>query len=345
MAKKLSIRGRKAIAVVLLVSIVVVNVSIRVKNTESVDPLFTLVAKGFTPTHMDILFLIKQQLARIGINLDVLWVDVPDGDTTKIRNYDLTIIEFRNYMLDDPFFADFYSENGTINVSGYETSIDWDEELVTGKNEWYIQTGLQMTPNDSQDRMNLCWEWQNYLLDDILPCLPLFSKVDDNSTFQFLAFNLREVRPIIGSREPAQGYPYKSTGLAVRKAITYAIDREEIKNIVLGDDYEIIHHPINPTLDSWLNPNVVRYCHDLQAARDFMITGGAYQDWPRKKYTYIGYGSWPNWEDVCSKNMITYSNPGFDIFFTIIVLVVLSQIFLINRLKIMFGKKDNKLEK
>lgn len=322
-------------------SIVVVNVSIQVKNTESIDPFFTLVAKGFTPTQMDILFLIKQQLARIGINLDVLWVDVPDGDTTKIRNYDLTIIEFRNYMLDDPFFADFYSENGTINVSGYETSIDWDEELLTGKNEWYIQTGLQMTPNDSQDRMNLCWEWQNYLLDDVLPCLPLFTKIDDNSTFQFLVFNLREVRPVIGSREPAQSYVQKSVGLAVRKAIAYAIDREEIKNIVLGDDYEIIHHPISPILSSWLNPNVVRYCHDLTAARDFMQTN-MYGLWLPTKYTYIGYGNWPNWEDVYSKNMITYSNPGFDIFCSIIVLVILSQIFLINRLKTTDVKKDNK---
>jgi len=138
LAKKLRIRGRKAFAVVLLMSIVVVNVSIQVKNTDSIDPFFTLVAKGFTPTQMDILFLIKQQLARIGINLDVFWVDMPDGDTTKIRDYDLTIIEFQDYMMDDPFFADFYSENGTINVSGYETGIDWDEELGTGKNEWYI---------------------------------------------------------------------------------------------------------------------------------------------------------------------------------------------------------------
>jgi len=323
------------------VSIVVVNVSIQVKNTESIDPLFTLVAKGFTPTQMDMLFLIKQQLARIGINLDVLWVDMPDGDATKIRDYDLTIINFHDYMMDDPFFADFYSENGSNNVSGYESSIDWDEELGTGKNEWYIQTGLQMTPNDSQERINLCWEWQNYLLDDILPGLPLFTKVDDNSAFQILVFNMREVRPIIGSRVPAPGYPYKSIGLGVRKAITYAIDREEIKNIVLGDDYEIIHHPISPIMSSWLNPNVVRYCHDLTAARDFM-QAIMYDLWPPTKYTYIGYGSWPNWEDVCSKNMITYKYPGFDIFCTIIVLVILSQIFLINSLKTTFVKKDNK---
>lgn len=322
-------------------SIVVVNVSIQVKNTESVDPFFTLVAKGFTPTQMDMLFLIKQQLARIGINLDVLWVDMPDGDTTKIRDYDLTIIDFQDYIMDDPFFADFYSENGTINVSGYESSIDWDEELGIGKNDLYIQTGLQMTPNDSQERINLCWEWQNYLLDDILPSLPLFTKVDDNSTFQILVFNLREVRPIIGSREPAPSYPSKSVGLGVRKAITYAIDRKEIKNIVLGDAYEIIHHPISPKMISWLNPDVVRYCHDLTAARDFMQTIMYDLHWiPNYEYTYIGYGDWPNWEDVCSKNMITYSNPGFDIFFTILVLVILSQIFQINRLKTKYMKKD-----
>jgi len=218
-------RNKKTIVFVLILLIAISSASYFIPKTESMDPFFTLVAKCFTPTQMDIMFLIKQQIARVGINLDVIKVDMPDDDTTKIRNYDLTIMEFNNetivdfeqYQIDDPFFADFYSENGSINVSGYDTGIDWYEELGTGKNEWFIQTGLQLTPNDSQERINLCWEWQHYMMDKILPCLPLFIHKDDNSSLQLLVFNLRQVRPVIGKRDLAPGNTNYKIGLAVRK--------------------------------------------------------------------------------------------------------------------------------
>jgi len=143
---------------------------------------------------------------------------------------------------------------------------------------------------------------------EILPCLPLFAHKNDNSSLQLLVFNLREVRPILGNRDPCPGYPTKSIGLTVKKAISYAINREEIKRVALGDDYEIIHHPINPTNKSWLNPNGVKYCHNKQIANNYIDHAGYAIGWN----PYWGeQDDWPDWEDVCSPGTPTIEVNGF----------------------------------
>ena len=152
-------------------SIVVASMSIQVKNTESPDPFFTLVAKCYTPTQMDILFMLKQQLEPISINLDIILMEwghlfQPDPDLASIVDYDLAIIEFNNetnisyhnLLGTDPYFTDLYSENGSIVTLGYESSYDWDEELGIGRNEWYIQNGKQMISNNSLNQKEFCWE-------------------------------------------------------------------------------------------------------------------------------------------------------------------------------------------
>ncbi len=335
-------RYKKTIVFVLISLISINSVSYFTPKTESIDPMFFLEAKCYKTKHLDYLNLIKQQLARIGIHLIIEYVNLSEigflGGLIAFRDFDFEIIEFPCSAFDNPFNPELYSENGSLNLAVYHTSMDWDTELGTGRNEWYIQTGLQMTPNNSQERLNLCWDWQHYLMDDILPCLPLFAHKNDSSSLELLVFNLREVRPILGNRSPCVGYPAKSMGLGWRKAISYAINREEIKRVALGDDYEIIHHPINPTNKSWLNPNGVKYCHDLTATRDFMDTVGLGCWAPGP---YIGYGRWPRWEDVCAKNLTTIKSPGFEVLCAVIVLIILSQVFLINRLKTLKEKKAN----
>ncbi|TET28124.1 MAG: hypothetical protein E3J70_10600, partial [Candidatus Heimdallarchaeota archaeon] len=202
---------------------------------------------------------------------------------------------------------------------------DWDEELGTGRNEWYIQTGLEMTPNDSQERINLCWEWQHYLIDEVLPCLPLFTHENDNYTLQLLVFNLREIRPILGNRHPCSFYTNKSSGLGVRKAISYAINREEIRKVVLGDDYEIFHHPISPAFNEWLNPDIFNFCHNLQVAKNYMAVTGFYGYWP---YDWGGYGAWPDWEDICSPKTPSISVNGFGLEIAVFCLTICTISFL-----------------
>jgi ABC-type transport system substrate-binding protein len=86
----------------------------------------------------------------------------------------------------------------------------------------------------------------------------------------FFGYNMRPVRPYIGSREPTKGDPNISVGLAIRKAISYAIDREEMNNIIHGGKYTITDYPIYQKMGVWCNPNIIRYNHDLEKARYYL---------------------------------------------------------------------------
>ena len=151
-------------------------------RTHSYDPFFTLsvrhVGGGDGPDYLN---LIKQQLLRIGINLDVHLFDwgamIPESDywTTP---WDMQIASFGGYSRKDPDFTGVYNENGSLNFFSYHTSMDWDEELGTGKNEWYIKTGREILPPYSQERINHYWEWEDYLMDKILPVQPLIIPMD-----------------------------------------------------------------------------------------------------------------------------------------------------------------------
>jgi len=74
--------------------------------------------------------------------------------------------------------------------------------------------------------------------------------------FGFFGYNMRPIRPDIGSPFAAPGDPSMSVGLAIRKAISYAANIEEMNNIVHGGEYTLIHHPIYAKLGIWCNPNV-----------------------------------------------------------------------------------------
>jgi peptide/nickel transport system substrate-binding protein len=89
-----------------------------------------------------------------------------------------------------------------------------------------------------------------------------------------LMFNLREDRPIIASQEPAPGDPSITKGLAIRKAISYAIDREEINQVLFGGEYILQDHPISIILGKWCYPDIIRYNYDLDKAKEYMQIAG-----------------------------------------------------------------------
>ncbi|MHA1354534.1 MAG: ABC transporter substrate-binding protein [Candidatus Heimdallarchaeota archaeon] len=126
---------------------------------------------------LDNLYLLKDQLRVIGIDLDVNYVNPFDylylgyqGDISAGKLYG-------GQGIVDPDYTGIYNENGSFNIYfGYRTEMDWSEELGTGKNEWYMDHGRKMIPPYSEERIQHYWEWEQYLMDELLLTQPLFTQ-------------------------------------------------------------------------------------------------------------------------------------------------------------------------
>ncbi|MHA1557372.1 MAG: ABC transporter substrate-binding protein, partial [Candidatus Heimdallarchaeota archaeon] len=97
---------------------------------------------------------------------------------------------------------------------------------------------------------------------------------DTKSYLGFFGYNMRPTQPIIGNPDPAPGDPSITVGLAIRKAISYALDIEEINDVVHRGEFTITDHPIYYKMGIWCNPNIIRYNHDLDKAREYMAIAG-----------------------------------------------------------------------
>ena len=156
---------------------VVSSVGVQPIKTDAAEPVFTLVAKtnggGVRPDYLNFL---KQHLARIRINLDVIVQDWPTfvGELIAFRDFDICYVSLGGGGA-DPDFTGIYDENGSLNLFGYHTSMDWDEDKGTGLNEWYMKQGTLIMPPDSEERVQHYWAWQQYMMDKILPLAPTYS--------------------------------------------------------------------------------------------------------------------------------------------------------------------------
>ncbi len=152
------------------------------------------------------------------------------------------------------------------------------------------------------------------------------------NSISILGFNMRENRAMIGSLEDCQVITGKSKGLAIRKAISYAINRQEIQRIIFGLDKEITTGPLHPLMGLWRNPDMIKYCCNLDVARRFLTIAGFDLSWcgqPQGSY------EWPDWETLCSGEIptsiqTTISVNGLGTIFLFSFLLCLSGIFLIK---------------
>ena len=173
--KKTGIKAKITVGVILTIfalSLVVLPPN----NTKAIDPFFTLVAKTGDSVGADYLNFVRQHCARIGINLDVQVLDWPSfvGELIAFRDFDLCCVGLSGGGA-DPDFSGVYDENGSLNLFGYDTSMDWDEDLGTGINEWYMKQGTLIMPPDSEERVQHYWAWEQYLMDKICPMKVLYS--------------------------------------------------------------------------------------------------------------------------------------------------------------------------
>ena len=147
-----------------------------IPKTEAIEPFFTLVGKTGDSVGADYLNFISQQLAKIGINLDVQVLDWPAfvGELLAFRDFDLCVLSLGGGGA-DPDFTGVYDENGSLNLFGYHTSMDYNETLGTGINEWYMKQGNLIMPPDSSERVQHYWAWEDYMMDKICPLKPMYA--------------------------------------------------------------------------------------------------------------------------------------------------------------------------
>ena len=149
--------------------------SFSILKVDSFEPFFTLTATtnggGVRPDYLNLL---RDYLRNINIELEIVTFSYWDIWWSPWWDADIMYLALSGGG-EDPDFTGVYDENGSLNMFGYHTSMDWDEELGTGKNEWYMDYGNQIMPPDSKERIQHYWQWEEYLMDKICPMLPTFA--------------------------------------------------------------------------------------------------------------------------------------------------------------------------
>ncbi|NHK30249.1 MAG: hypothetical protein FK730_02780 [Asgard group archaeon] len=176
-------RKKKQIIVTISISLLMTSFLItNIQKVENVDPMFTLVAiiadnVWNDPVYLNYLYIIKHQLKRIGINLAIELLEWNDflERLTITHDFDMVIFPFSHIPLED-YINVFFSENGSLNIFGYYIEMDFDENVDNGKNEFFIKQINSILPPNSIQRYEMVWDWQFHIMDNIVPCLPLFSE-------------------------------------------------------------------------------------------------------------------------------------------------------------------------
>ena len=156
------------------------------QKAEAKTPLLKLKANNPYRYYLDILDILSDQLRVIGIDLEVSWID---HFSYLYFGYsgDISMSGLNGWGI-DPDFTGVYNENGSLNILfNYRTDMDWDEELGTGKNEWYLKYGRQMTPPYSEERIQHYWNWEQYMMDELLIMQPLFTRKEYETLWSNLA--------------------------------------------------------------------------------------------------------------------------------------------------------------
>ena len=148
-------RNKKIFTIVILIGVLTVGFynTPQVK-TNSIDPFFTLVMKVHSIYWQDYANLIRQHIAKIGINLDIIVLDYPTfiGELLFYHDYDL----IESFMPPIGLEADLrsvYSEDGVLNIYGYSADSDYNDTYGTGINKWYLQEAAEMLPLYSEEKI------------------------------------------------------------------------------------------------------------------------------------------------------------------------------------------------
>ena len=95
--------------------------------------------------------------------------------------------------------------------------------------------------------------------------------------YLFIFYNLK--RPFLGGADnfvflDAAGKEAYTKGVAVRKAMNYAIDREEMNQVLHDGEYTLCHNPMYLYTAFYYYDDVIKYYKDLDAAIEWLGYAG-----------------------------------------------------------------------
>ena len=97
------------------------------------------------------------------------------------------------------------------------------------------------------------------------------------SSLTFMFYNLR--RPFIGGVDnfvwlDEPGKEEYTVGLAVRKAINYAINRDEINAVIHDGEYQVAHSVVYPSQAFYYYNDIIKYNYDVDASFEWLEAAG-----------------------------------------------------------------------
>ncbi len=132
-------------------------------------------------------------------------------------------------------------------------------EFKAGKLDW---TGLTAFPKDRQQmQADARFVIQSYMA----------------ASMTFMFYNMR--RPFVGGTDnnvylTAPGKEEYTKGCAVRKAMSYAVDRDEMNQVIHDGEYLLAHSVIYPYTAFYYYNDIIKYTRDLDAAVDWLSAAG-----------------------------------------------------------------------
>ncbi len=265
---------KSKIFVILFMSFFVLTVFTTFITAED-EEVATLTILIYNSTNKEIALNIEENLQEIGITVILDYEDSFSIFIARLldRDFDLAIVCISS-PADTPDVSSVYAEGGCMNIFGINRSIPYCNE-----SENMLTDGIEIL--NSTERQLHYFNWQQLCMDKIVPILPLFNANFENgslmSIYNFLAFNLQN--EFLGGSSNFEyltdpGKEEYTRGVAVRKAICYAIDREFINVDVHDYNYTISHSPINPYLEYWYYDEIIKYDYNLTLSEIWLTAAG-----------------------------------------------------------------------
>lgn len=142
--------------------------------SDLVDPFFTIVAMTDDGSRQYELFELQEDLEEIGIavNLSIVHLGTFTLEILTYHNYDLCYVTTTTSTPYVPDIMRFFGEDNTFNWHGYNETMDWNETLGAGTNQWYVDQDEPLTMSDSEERRENMMAWQEYVMSDLLLTMP-----------------------------------------------------------------------------------------------------------------------------------------------------------------------------